>query len=237
MTRVLPAPSRRLPGRLPGRLHRLRLGLLLGLCLAAPAGGGAAEPDAGRLRAAAEGLGAWAMEAGHPGVLASAIEVLLATGVHLEPDDPWPATEMLAALGRMPGGGALAAALAASHAEADRIQGRGVTSGITRVEFTLAPGATTDFEFTFQAREIAGVEVRLKRGSDQADVDLRLVDANGSVLVEDSGPGTGRPGYGLYVEWLPKHCVTARAELANVGTGDARLVLLTQPSSRSQCDE
>lgn len=226
MTRALPALS----------------GLLLCLCLApgagsAEAGSAVPAPDAGRLRAAAERVGAWAMEAGHPAVLASAIEVLLATGASLAPDDPWPAAEMLAALGRMPGGDALAAGIAASQTAAGETRGRGVTSGITRAELTLAPGAATSFEFTFQAREIAGVEVRLKRGSDQADVDLRLVAADGTVLAEDSGPGTGRPGYGLYVEWLPEDCATARAELANVGTGDARLVLLTQPSSRSQCDE
>lgn len=222
------------------------LGLLLGLALSAASP--AAEPDPAQARASAERLATWAVEARRPAVLASAIDTLLAAGATLEPDDPWDAARFARALRAMPGvhtraarfGGELDTSgvmrdLTGYMGDAFLSAGRGATMGVTRAEITLAPGARASFDLAFQAREVAIVEARLRRGPEAADVDLRVTDASGATLAEDVGPETGRPGFGLYVEWMPRTCANAQLELANVGAGEARLVMLTEPSEQSQC--
>ncbi len=223
---------------------------------------GAGEPEPARVRAAAEELGVWAAATGHPEVLATAIAALLRNGGSLDPDDPWSAAALLRALGDMPGGGALADALVtpdprdveermASGRIAEGVldgalsltfrdlsaAGRGGTVGVTRAEISLAPVESAFFDLAFQAREPAILEARLKRGSDGAGVDLRVTDVGGAMLAQDLGPETGRPGFGLYVEWLPPDRVAARAELNNRGAGEAYVVMLTQPSSETRCGE
>ncbi len=222
------------------------VGLLLGLAL--PAASPALEPDPAQARASAERLATWAVEARRPALLASAIDTLLAEGATLEPDDPWDAARFVRALRAMPGGAVLATQFGRERRDSgttDDILGaldgalvvvsRGAMMGVTRAEITLAPGERASFDLAFQAREVAIIEARLRRGPEAADVDLRVTDASGTTLAEDVGPETGRPGFGLYVEWMPPSCANAQLELANVGAGEARLVMLTEPSEQSQC--
>lgn len=158
-------------------------------------------------------------------MLATAIDLLLRSGGSLAPDDPWSVHDLVLAL----------VALGGPPPDDRPIAGaRGVLQGVSRLDLSLAPGETRTLSLIMAGNETAIVEVRLKRGADAADIDLRVL-ANGSLLREDTGPATGTPEVGAYVEFRTAGCIEVDVEITNTGTGPANAVMLAPATSLPGC--
>lgn len=134
---------------------------------------------------------------------------------------------MLDALRAMPGGTEAAA-------DIGRDQSRGVISGVSRLDVTLAPGETETVLMTMAGGELAVIEARLKRGSLGADLDL-IVEGDQGLRLEDAGPQSGTVDIGTYLEFRPERCIELTVHLVNRGTQSASAVLLAPASSLVSC--
>lgn len=209
---------------------RLRAGsIALALALSVQTTGGAAAQSvsAAQARGAAETLAQWAMATGNRAVLASALDLALRSGASLDPEDPW---SMRAAADRLAAAGGEVTRLA----QQEDPQSRGVIAGFSRLDMTLEPGESRDVPLTMAGGEAAIVEARLKRGSEGADLDLRLTGPDG-VLAEDTGPDTGTQGVGAYVEFWTEKCIEVEVEIRNIGDAVANAVMLAPASSVIGC--
>lgn len=180
---------------------------------------------AAQVRQAAERVADWAIDHQNADVLATAIDVLLQSGASLDPDDPWSVHALVQALK------ALGGTPPDDHPTAGA---RGVLQGVSRLDLSLAPGESRTVSLIMAGDEAAIIEVRLKRGADAADIDLRVL-ANGDLLREDTGPATGTPEVGAYVEFWAGGCIEIDVEITNAGTEPANAVMLAPATSLLGC--
>ncbi|MEM0936003.1 MAG: hypothetical protein AAGJ91_08880 [Pseudomonadota bacterium] len=186
-----------------------------------------AEVPAAQAREASDRIARWAIARENVQMLASAVDVALRSGASLDPGDPWSIHPFAERLKAMPGGAA----------EMDRIlstRARGVITGVSRIDIVLSPGSEERVPLTMAADEPAIVEARLKRGSDGANLDLRVYVGD-TVIAQDTSPDTGAPGVGTFVEFLPDTCVDVEVAIFNAGSGVANAVMLAPASSVIDC--
>ena len=187
-----------------------------------------AVPTAADTLADIETAARWAVEAGNAAALADVIARGRALGGSFAADDPYSLMGFLNALEGLDGGAALAADLRATAS-------RGQLGGAPRQDFTLAAGEERALSVLLVPHERAFVEARLKRGSEAADIDLRVTGPEGALLAEDTGPETGIFGVGALVSHFPESCMPAIITVANTGTTAAEVALLVPLSPRQDC--
>lgn len=185
--------------------------------------------SAERARAAAEVIGQWATEKDNLNVLAAALELALAGGASLNADDPWSVHDLSVALIALPGGADVLSNILQTNS-------RGVVSGATRFEATLAPGARKSVSLIMAKGENAVIEARLKRGSHGADLDL-VVFADGKKIADDTGPLSGTDDVSAYVAFVPDTCLAITVEVLNNGEGTANAVFLAPATNLIGCGE
>ncbi|MGI3168687.1 hypothetical protein ACRARG_06020 [Pseudooceanicola sp. C21-150M6] len=200
-----------------------------------PARAQSAAPDTivggAALRNAGETLALWARGQTLSVTELGALAAQIAGGASLAPDDPFgaaPLRDRIAA--------AAAPAEIAAGLESVTAQARGVWQGVTRLDLTLPPGARQDIEITMAAGEPALVEIRLKPGPQEADVDLLILDATGTTVAEDLGPMTGRPGVGALTNWQPASCGLYSIRVENRSAFAVEAVVMAPPSRSQSCD-
>lgn len=205
------------------------LAFMLGLLVATKA----APQDAGPTRAQAEALAQRGAATSNPADLIAGLRGLLNTGATLADDDPWNALDLLHRLKaiNVKQGGAYAKDIALLQATP-----RGSSGGFSRFDLDLSPGAREAMRLTVVADEAAIVEVRLKRGSGAADIDLFVTDASGAFVIQDAGPQSGILGIAAYVEFLPETCLDILATLVNAGTDVAHVAVIAPPALDPRCE-
>ncbi|MEM9911720.1 MAG: hypothetical protein AAF922_13145 [Pseudomonadota bacterium] len=169
----------------------------------------------------------WAEAHENQSVLAASIELALRSGASLERDDPWSIAEIVEVLLLMPGGVEEMARINISRT-------RGVISGVSRLDVTLAPRETETVTMTMAGGELAVIEARLKRDSIGADLDL-IIETETGLRLEDTGPETGTVEIGTYLEFWPETCMELKIYLSNSGSQNASAVLLAPASSLVSC--
>lgn len=180
-------------------------------------------------RLAAEIAADWAVEVGNPEALASSLQVLLAEGGTLEPEDPFSVSALAEALQTMPGGPELLETVLASNA-------RGQLGGAARLDLVLDPGQAHEVSMVLVGAELTWVEARLWRGSNGADIDVELTDADGLALGADSDPATGVEGTAALLDVWVDTCTPATLHVRNVGKSPGRVALFVPQSTRAQCE-
>lgn len=169
------------------------------------------------------------IEAKNGQALAESIMLLLEAGHSLEVDDPFTVQPLMVALRGLPEGKDLADGLS-------NFVARGQIGGAPRVDLVIAAGEAHSQTIRLMSQEPAFVEIRLRKGSDLADIDLQILGPDQKLIVADEGPETGRVGYGNLVEFWPEACVEVTVDITNRGDGDADLVLLIPQSLHTTCD-
>ena len=172
-------------------------------------------------------LGEWALENDKAEVLQSAIELALGSGASLDAEDPWSISMLANHLAEMPGGAEALLAMQFTRS-------RGVIAGFSRSDIFLAPGEMESVPLRMAGGEPAIVEARLKRGSEDANLDLFVIDSNG-VIRKDATEATGTMSTGTYIEFWPATCTDIEVQVKNVGTGTANAVIFAPASSLLSC--
>jgi hypothetical protein len=191
-----------------------------------------AVPDMAVARRAAETLALYGRDRGDPAMLLGSLEVLLATGATLEADDPWGAAAILDEFEALARGDIQLLALL-SDLEA---RPRGALAGPIRDDLTLDPGATLRIEYLVAEGELMDVEVRLKHGSEGADLDLAAYDADGTEIANEAGPETGIIGIGAYIRFIPEECDHFTVEIRNTGNAPASFALVAARAITPDCE-
>lgn len=154
------------------------------------------------------------------------MDLSLRAGSALDSDDPFSIAQMAKALVEMTG---------APLPPPPDTAARGVIAGISRLDMTLLPGDSLTVPLMLAAEEPAIIEARLKRGSDGADLDIRVTGPDG-VLGQDIGPANGVVGQGIYLEFIPDRCLEVSVDITNAGSTEARAVMLAPASARIGCE-
>lgn len=184
--------------------------------------------SANSLRLAAETAADWAISQGNAASLADSIEILLETGGSLDPDDVFTVVHLSKALSEMDGGPELL----------DRLRSlapRGQIGGAPRQDMKIPAGDTRKLTFEVMTQEPAFVELRLKRASGDADIDLWVMSQGGAVIGKDVGPETGTRKAGNFVEFWPTKCENITLEISNNGPEVADLAVLIPQTSKTTC--
>lgn len=200
------------------------------LFFAVPAGSQAQVPP-WQARSAAAETAAWAIETGNRDALADSIRLLLDNGGVVDPEAPWSAHDLLAALEAMDGGAALAEDIRAE-------QSRGVAIGGGALRYDLLLGAAEEHEIplVMAQNEPALVEVRPYKGSDGADIDLWVYGPDTTLMGEDTGPESGIEGQMAFVQFTPDRCIPVTVRLFNAGAVPARIAVFAPAATAASCE-
>ena len=171
----------------------------------------------------------WALAQGNAPALADILARGRAMGASFDVDDPFSLSPLLNSLAALDGGRVLADALLAEAS-------RGQLGGAPRRDFVLEPGASQSISFTLVNGERAFIEARLKRGSDGADIDLTLLDADAAKVAEDAGPETGVTDIGALIIHVPTACEDVTIVVTNRGDAAGDVALLVPLSPKQSCE-
>lgn len=182
------------------------------------------------LRQSAWLIAEWALARENPTALADSITLYLDEGGNLDQGDPFSALAMIEALRAMPGGAALAEEIVATRA-------RGQFGGASRIDILLAPQSEHVADLRLVGGEVSWIEARLWQGSQGANIDLEMHDADGNLLGEDLAEDTGVEGVAALLEVWADACVDARLRIANSGAAPGRVAILIPQSARANCED